>query len=172
MDRLAEEGIESVQDLAMKEIPALLVKTRFDTPLLLSWVDRALLCNQVGSAIPLFRGAHILHATQLVHLARRKAGREDVLASLEQTRKNLQAWTPTESSATDSSQKPVDSISHEVLENIVKSLEMGPNLHYLNNYWKNVNGLEPSQSAPSLEEYLRDTGQQAGGSSRQSEPGG
>jgi len=47
-DRLAEEGIESVQDLAMKDIPDLLIRTRFDPALIFSWVDHALLWNQAG----------------------------------------------------------------------------------------------------------------------------
>ena len=43
-----EEGIESVEDLAMTDITNLLVKIRFDTPHLLYWVDQALLSHQAG----------------------------------------------------------------------------------------------------------------------------
>lgn len=137
-DRLAEEGIESVQDLAMKEIPALLVYMRFDTPLLLSWVDRALLLNQVGEAFPLYRGAHISSATQLVRLVRRNGGAEDVLASLQQARDELLEIDQAGGSQGESTVATYH-VSRERLEIVVATLEIGPNLHYLNNYWDNVN---------------------------------
>lgn len=162
MDRLAEEGIENVEDLAMKEIPALLVKTRFDTPLLLNWVDRALLCDQVGDAIPLFRSAHILRATQLVHLARRESGAADVLASLEHTRKTLHTQDQSQVTQRGAARVPMGEISREVLENVVRSLELGPNLHYLNNYWNNVNGARQSEVSPTFEDVLRDTERKEG----------
>jgi hypothetical protein len=47
-DRLAQEGIESIDDLAMQDIGSLLARTRFDSPLLLYRVDRALLRGAAG----------------------------------------------------------------------------------------------------------------------------
>ena len=138
-DRLAEEGIESVEDLAMKEIPSLLLRTRFDTPLLMSWVDRALLCNQVTDALPIYRNAHILSATQLVRLARRNggSGAEDVLEALQLARQRLM---PTDQApgSQNISTKPMRETTREELEIVVASLEMSPNLYHLNNYWKNA----------------------------------
>lgn len=62
--RLAEEGIDSVQNLAMSDIIGLIVNTRLGLMRLLHWVDQALLCIYVGQEnLEKFRKAGIYTAT-------------------------------------------------------------------------------------------------------------
>lgn len=64
--RLAEEGIDSVQNLAMSDIISLIVNTRLGLMRLLHWVDQALLCIHVGQEnLEKFRKAGIYTATDL-----------------------------------------------------------------------------------------------------------
>lgn len=131
-DRLAEEGIESIQDLALKEIPSLLIKTRFDPALLLNWVDRALLCMQVDQDLNLFKRAHCYTATDFMALVDHGAGVERLLRSLADA-------------ATAPGGPPAASpITAAMIFNIMTGLANGPNLRHLTNYRTNVNG------APSL----------------------
>lgn len=128
VDRLAEEGIESVQDLAMKDLPTLLIRTRFDAPLLLSWVDRALLCVKTGEHSELFCHAGIGRASELI--VSRDRGRSDaVLRSLADAQAH--AREPQDKADRDS-----PAITPEILDNILVGLEIGPNLPYLRNYWQ------------------------------------
>ena len=132
--RLAEEGIESVQDLAMKQIPDLLVHTRFDTPLLLSWVDQALLCTQLGTTATALKRVFIRSASELIYLAQQEAGLEGVLQSIDDVEKR----DPARDNA--AGQEPVlnFSITLPMLQNAVAGLENGPNLLYIATYWSNV----------------------------------
>jgi hypothetical protein len=148
VDRLFEEGIESVQDLAMKEIPRLLICTRFDTPLLLSWVDQALLCNQVGEDVTLFKAAYIKTASDLLQLVEHKQGLEDVLQAIHdaqpQTLPNANTTEKPEHSGRANSR-----ITLPMLENLVVGLQNGPNLAYVRAYWHNTS--TPEITAEKLE---------------------
>jgi hypothetical protein len=143
-DRLAEEGVESVQDLAMKEIPSLLIKTRFDTALLLTWVDRALLCNQAGADVELFKRAHIHTASEFIALARQPEGQTTVLRSLADAQTLLsdegEIPAPTAGRPTPGDPATAMPITPTLLANIASGLENGPNLRHLTSYWANVNG--------------------------------
>jgi hypothetical protein len=142
LDRLAEEGIESVQDLAMKDLPTLLIRTRFDAPVLLCWVDRALLCMRTGEHSTLFCHAGVGRATELV--VSQELGRlEAVLQSLA----DAQARGGDSQGGNDRD-RPV--ITPEILDNILVGLETGPNLHYLRNYWQ-ASGLSlPAPTGPGV----------------------
>jgi hypothetical protein len=61
--RLSEEGIDSVQNLAMSDIVGLIVNTRLGLIRLLHWVDQALLYIHVGNDIEKFFKAGIHTAT-------------------------------------------------------------------------------------------------------------
>lgn len=61
--RLTEEGIDSVQNLAMSDIVGLIVHTRLGVMRLLHWVDQALLIICVRDDLESFRRAHICTAT-------------------------------------------------------------------------------------------------------------
>lgn len=150
-DRLSEEGIESIQDLAMREIPNLLIGTRFDTPHLLYWVDQALLCNQVGEQLVLFKRAFILTATDLLDLERQK-GLDGILKSIQDAQVGLRAdlsSTP----KTGGSERLDTNITLSMLENIVGALKSGPNLPYVREYWKNTR--TPQKRAARLTEMPR-----------------
>lgn len=135
VDRLGEEGIESVHDLAMKEIPSLLIKTRFDPALLLNWVDRALLCTQVDDDLPIFKCAHLYTGTDLMAALARPNGMATLLQALSDGALNC---------ATQASAKPGAgrgaTITAAMIDNIVSGLSDGPNLRHLVAYRDNVNG--------------------------------
>ncbi len=107
MDRLNEEGIESVEDLAMVDIPRLLSGTRFDAPHVMYWIDQALLVHSVGDDIDKFKTAYVRTATDF-----------------------LDCYTPTEGAAL-----PVDGLPAGHLNNLRTALENSPNIIYVRNYW-------------------------------------
>ena len=142
LDRLAEEGIESVQDLAMKEIPSLFIRTRFDTPLLMFWVDRALLCVYAGENFELFRRAGIGRATDLVF--HREQGRLDaVMQSLDDARQFWDAGRPAPAGGVEPIIPP--KVTRAMLDNMLISLESGHNLRYLYDYRRRF-GLESADA--------------------------
>lgn len=131
VDRLADEGVETVRDLAMKEIPELLIRTRFDTPVVLSWVDRALLANQVGAQQDRFDDARVLSATALVALAADETARKGLLRSLDQ---------PATIASDDEGESPASpAVTADQLNNILTGLRHGPNLRTLQHYWASLN---------------------------------
>jgi hypothetical protein len=140
-DRLSEEGIESVQDLAMTEIPDLLIRTRFDTPHLLYWVDCALLCNQAGALMDQFKKAAILTANDLLDVVGEK-GHDWVLKSIQGVVTGGVS-DPGESSTDAESAALTSRVTAETLVNIVVGLRSGPNLAYVSEYWRNT--ASPSQ---------------------------
>ncbi len=153
-DRLAEESVESIQDLAMKEIPDLLIRTRFDPALLFDWVDRALLWNQVGEPTVWLQAAGIRSASQLVRLAKREAGFENILQSMGDAQSRGRPETLGQKLADELTgkvlnidQTPPPPLSRLMLENVVSGLEHGPNLLYLSNYWEQVSNFTPTANA-------------------------
>lgn len=137
-DRLSEEGIENVQNLATKEIPVLLVNTRFDTPQLLHWIDQALLRYQVGERIELFHRAYIRTASDLFDaIGEAKAVKKEIVDSLNATQGEGQVGTETVNT----------------LNNLVNALSAGPNLAYIITFWKNTS--DSSKRAEVLAELPR-----------------
>ena len=134
-DRLAEEGIESVQDLALKEIPSLLIRTRFDAPLLLNWVDRALLCSQVGQDLELFKDAHLYTGTDLVAAVQRPRGMDSLLQSMTDAAASGTTKTGT---AGPTSATITPTITAATIANIISGVSNGPNLRHLTTYRKNA----------------------------------
>jgi tetratricopeptide (TPR) repeat protein len=57
--RLAEMGIDDVQNLAAADIRKLLLTTQFDTQQIVNWIDQAILYVKVGAKIDRFREANI-----------------------------------------------------------------------------------------------------------------
>ncbi len=143
VDRLAEEGIESVHDLAMKEIPSLLIKTRFDAPLLLNWVDRALLCTQVDDHLELFKRAHLYTGTDLMAAAGRENGIETLLRGLTDAAASIDHTRS--SRAADRCALPVTA---PMILNIMSGLANGPNLRHLTTYRANVNNADAAWRRP------------------------
>jgi hypothetical protein len=140
LDRLAEEDIESVQDLAMRAIPTLLIHTRFDTALMMSWVDRALLADQAGEQLPLFQHAHVHSATALIARVQTEAGRTALLRSLDKAAEWIcaRAGQDEPDSFSRSPRPTVARVTDEELGNIVSGLQNGPNLRELTCYWAAV----------------------------------
>jgi hypothetical protein len=138
VDRLFEEGIESIQDLAMKEIPDLLVETRFDTPHVIYWVDQALLSNQVGGHGHLFHDAFIKTASGLTDLAEKNGhGFEQVLNAI----RDGQQSGP-DGNTTDGPDNGTHIMTLPLLKNIVEGLRNGANLPCAQAYWSNTSTLE------------------------------
>jgi len=135
--RLAEEGIESVHDLAMKEIPTLIIQTRFDPALLLDWVDRALLCKQVGDDLDNFRRAHVYTATDLIALV----GPRSTGTGVEGLLRSLANAAPARSEDSGGAQPQMTA---DLLVNIVQGLGNGPNLSHLTAYRVYLRTLDPS----------------------------
>ncbi|HSF80998.1 MAG TPA: hypothetical protein VLA49_07175, partial [Anaerolineales bacterium] len=145
VDRLFEEGIESLQDLAVKEIPDLLINTRFDTPLILYWVDQALLSNQAGGQWHLFQAAYIRTASGLMELAGEdQGGLAQVLKAIQDGQGNR----PNEQG--DRAENGTYTMSLPLLQNIVVGLRNGPNLPYAREYWRNTS--TPQRRAAKLAE--------------------
>jgi hypothetical protein len=140
LDRLAEEDIESVQDLAMRAIPTLLIHTRFDTALMMSWVDRALLADQAGEQLPLFQRAHVHSATALIARVQTETGRAALLRSMDKAAEWECARSDTEApgSLAEPPRRTVERVTEEQLGNIVSGLQNGPNLRELTCYWAAV----------------------------------
>lgn len=157
-DRLAEEGIESVQDLAMKDITDLIIRTRFDPALLFSWVDRALLWNQAGDQALWLERANIRGASQLTLLIdhhhrdpknsqhseqQQQQAFKDILGSLDDARERYQQQTVGQALEQQLAKDllkidqsaPVP-LSATMLENVISGLRHGPNLRYVCNYWQ------------------------------------
>lgn len=146
--RLAEEGVESVHDLALKELPTLIIQTRFDPALLLDWVDRALLCKQTGTDLGVFRRAHVNTATDLIALvgngADAAAGVERLLRSFEEAAApGLRAG-----GANDPGGPARPRMTAAILANIVQGLEHGPNLRHLAAYRANARRTDPAGTIP------------------------
>lgn len=131
-DRLAEEGIETVEELASKDIASLLVRTRIDTALLFTWVDRALLCDAAREDVDWFDRAHILRATDLMARASGPGGIDSLLQSLTDARQR--APSASESRAGETRDRAP---SREVLENVLASLSNDPNLRLMRTYCHN-----------------------------------
>lgn len=64
--RLAEEGIENVQNLAESDIVDLIIYTRLGVRRLLDWIDQALLCIHTGDDFVTYQNAGIHTATEFV----------------------------------------------------------------------------------------------------------
>jgi hypothetical protein len=108
IDRLMDDGVENIQNLATRDVSQLLVRTRFDTQRLLDWVDQALLIHYVGERIASFRRAGIYTAT-------------DFLGALE-----YGATTPPPQSAI--LEIPCHSINLEQIKRVLDSLNAQSNL--------------------------------------------
>lgn len=130
----------------MKEIPDLLIETRFDTPHLLYWVDQALLSNQVGEYTHLFQGAFIKTASDLTGLAEKN---EQDLEKVLQAIQDGQQIRPNGPAADGAEAGPLD-MTLGLLENIVQGLKNGPNLPYAREYWRNTSS--PQRRAAKLAE--------------------
>ncbi len=128
-ERLVEEGIDSIEDLATKEIPGLLINIRsVDASTLLSWVDKALLIDKVGlNRIELFSGAFIESATDFYDRCHLDS---DIGKSLSEISKTIEE-------ARNDTQDQDGRITSKRLQNLLTSLE-GPNLKFLIEYWKNA----------------------------------
>lgn len=134
-ERLAEEGIESVQDLARKDIPSLLIKTRFDAPLLLHWVDRSLLCAEADRDLERFAQLHLYTATDVVLAATRPNGNEALAWGL-----NAGTHPGPSSAAANAAAggaHPTGSWDAARVQNILNGLSNGPNLRHLLMYRHN-----------------------------------
>lgn len=57
--RLAQMGIDDAQNLAAIDIRKLLLTTRFDTQVIVNWIDQAILYARIGDRIGRFRDARI-----------------------------------------------------------------------------------------------------------------
>lgn len=133
-DRLAEEGIDSVTDLAMQDLPSLLIRTRFPTPLVLYWVDRALLCDVAGNAMALLDRVHINRATQLVSLVRVLG--PTALSSMVQDADCVAAsGEPTPAGPAPA--PTLVALDAAKLQHMTTALTAGPNLHELLSYAEN-----------------------------------
>lgn len=121
-ERLLDEGIETIEDLATEEIPDLLIRTRFDTPRLLHWIDCAILAHYVGDRYDVFKKAFILTASDL--LDRVKTSRRVDEQAMQEV---LDSINPSGTTS---------EISKAQLANLVSALEKGPNLTFVNEYWK------------------------------------
>lgn len=129
VDRLSEEDIVSVTDLATKEtIPSLLIRTSFDTPRLLHWVDQALLCSVLCDNDGIFKAAHIFTASDLLGL-HEEFGVEGILVSLNDA-KSL-------AGSENASRMMVP--TEAMLTNVIFALSHNrPNLPYIREYWANT----------------------------------
>jgi hypothetical protein len=123
-DRLFDEGIESIQDLAMKDIPSLLISTRFDTSHTLYWVDQALLSNQVGNHMHLFENAFIKTASDLLAI-KNELCLENIYKPINGIKNEPHASSEENNS---SFEQTNEIITREMVENILIAIKNGPNL--------------------------------------------
>ena len=151
VDRLAEEGITSIGDLAMQDLSSLLIRTRFAAPLVMYWVDRALLCDVAGDVVSLLDRVQINRATQLVSMVR-NLGVERVAAIVRDAASSVAHAQPRRKLTP---RMPSREFTAADLRNIVALLEAGPNLRELLNYAdfsapaaSPTNDRQPASAAP------------------------
>lgn len=121
--------------LAGKDLAALLVRTRFDTPLLLSWVDRAILGDVAGAQLCCFDRAGITSATHLLHLVRHGPGVDLVMRSLAEAHDR---WLTCTLSADQAIGQPRGiGLTQAMLVNLVLRIEASPNVALIQAYLRN-----------------------------------
>jgi hypothetical protein len=140
-DRLMEEGIESVEDLALTDITDLLVKIRFDTPHLLFWVDQALLSHQAKEHFSVLKEAHVLSATDLLYLTGHKED-SPVLERSPDQGKLKTVWSSLGGASWDREDLSQGPISYKSFVNIVYGLHNTPNVPYVWSYMTNTRDLK------------------------------
>jgi len=74
--RLAEEGIDNVQNLATSDVVGLIVNTRLSVMSLLNWVDQAILIIHANKSYKTLRDADILMATDFEAIYAGRLGEE------------------------------------------------------------------------------------------------
>lgn len=144
-ERLREEGIESVRNLAVKDIPDLIVRTRFDTARLIDWVDQALLCAETGGLVTIesLRAIGVHAAADLLKIwAGGELGqRQLVTAWLMAVQEQMVHQG--ESLSAESLALANDPHWHKaavcLLGNVVTAVQVGANMRYVLTFWRNTN---------------------------------
>jgi hypothetical protein len=129
--QLGECGIETPQDLATKDLGDLLLLGGFDPPQLLSWVDRALLCDAAGAGMVQLDQVRILSATELLAVARHPDGLARLAATCAAAAPSGPERDPL--ALLDDDDEPP--LSRARLQVMVAALERMPNLALLRRYW-------------------------------------
>jgi hypothetical protein len=132
--RLADEGIDNMQNLATEEIAGLLIRTRIDTQRLLCWMDQAILLyhlQQTGikGLDEIFHQACIGRATVLLDLVGVKGDGplhdECVRAVYHSLQPGLAAMEPT-------------LFTEDTLRNLVSSIRTYADVGFIREYWHNT----------------------------------
>jgi hypothetical protein len=132
--RLSEENVNSIHDLATVNLLDLLTRTRIDTQRIISWVDLALLHFYAGPDLTKkLAKVRILKASDLL----------DVWNNPENQNKNLLTKTELISaliSIKDENPDTNETVSSQIVEaqikGLITSLRREANIHYIYNYWQ------------------------------------
>jgi hypothetical protein len=162
--RLRDFGIDDAQNLASTEIPLLLINTPFPVQTVVDWVDQAVLMvllNDVN-ALDNFRKAHVRTMTDFRDLwephaekyRRLKHARE--LAESEPTTTAVAAIDAKLTALRDEQTDIANALNSNIalLNALFSSTNFDMNVHYLNNYRKNVELLLPGWASARYNRYL------------------
>jgi hypothetical protein len=159
--RLRDFGIDDAQNLASTEIPLLLIHTSFPVQTVVDWVDQAVLMVLLNnmSTFDSFRKAHIRTMTDFrdlwepyvrkhQRLTQERDTLTDVAKELDITKKiGILKEEQTEVANTLNS-------NIGLLNALYSSTNFDMNIHYLNNYRKNVELLLPGLASARYNRYL------------------
>ena len=149
-ERLREEGIDSVRNLAVKEIPDLIVKTRFETARLIDWVDQALLCAETGDLVTIesLRAVGVHSASDLLKIwtsgepGQRQLVTTWLMAVQERMVHKKETLSAKSLALADDPRWQQAGIC--LLSNVVAAVQVGANIQYVLTYWNN----SPRPEAP------------------------
>lgn len=143
-DRLFEQGIESVRDLAKRDLTDLLINTRYDSQQLIDWVDQAVLVCEVDEknliSMDCFRAVGVNTASDLLDIWC------DEIDQKERQKRFIQTLDFAYKAKVSAENVPDETVMEALVENIVNNIQVGANIGFIRNYWHNV--AAPVKSGP------------------------
>lgn len=146
-DRLIEEGVEEIQNLATKDLPEILLNTRFDTARILNWMDQAILYVHAGQLLPIrvLNAAGIYKATDLLDRWRATKNQGEKDAFVDTLIIATRLYHPDDTVRTELIKLMDDekntikwrAFVENLVQNIVTSEETGANINFIHKYWQN-----------------------------------
>jgi hypothetical protein len=168
--RLRDYGIDDAQNLASTEMPLLLINTPFPVQTVVDWVDQAVLMVLLNdiNALDNFRKAHVRTMTDFRDLWEPVLEKYDGLKRARDiAAKNAASNDIAVKSEVEDLTKRLDEVKDEqtqiatalnsnvsLLNALYSSTNFDMNIHYLNNYRKNIELLLPSWTSARFNRYL------------------
>jgi hypothetical protein len=168
-DRLAEQGIESVSDLATADLLHLIINTRFEARQLINWVDQAILYQQRSTKLLPPSSLHevgIWRASDLLDIWYWGSSypadpgqilspemKQEMEARRSRLVKTLLALKP---QLSQEECKAQELLIANTLENIVNGIEVGTNINYICTFWRNDTAAKRQELHPQVAAFLKE----------------